>query len=148
MVSRMGVVAGVTGAIILGYCIYFDKKRRSDPEYRKKIKMRREKKNPPAKKCPWPDLRDPQEIQKFFMMRLQEGEELIASGQIDAGTDCLARALVVAGQPDPLMGVLQQTLPVDAYRMLTLKLPKFGQEVMGIAQNMPGAGGVVIEDVD
>lgn len=108
--------------------------------------MRREKKNPPGKKCPWPDLRDPQAIQKFFMMRLQEGEELIASGQVDAGTDCLARALVVCGQPDPLMGVLQQTLPIDAYKMLTLKLPKFGREVMGFAQNMPG--GVVIEDVD
>jgi len=146
MVSRISVVAGVTGAIILGYCIYFDKKRRSDPEYRNKIKMRREKKNPPTKRYAWPDLRDPQAIQKFFMERLQEGEELIASGQVDAGTDCLARALVVCGQPDPLMGVLQQTLPTDAYRMLTMKLPKFSREVLGHAQTMPG--GVVIEDLD
>jgi len=29
--------AGVCGALFLGYCVYFDRKRRSDPDYKKKV---------------------------------------------------------------------------------------------------------------
>lgn len=29
--------AGLAGSLFLGYCIYFDKKRRSDPDYKKKV---------------------------------------------------------------------------------------------------------------
>lgn len=32
---------GVAGTLFLGYCIYFDKKRRSDPEYKKKVRERK-----------------------------------------------------------------------------------------------------------
>lgn len=39
MLSRttLGVTAGVVGAFIM-YCIYFDRKRRSDPNFKKKLK--------------------------------------------------------------------------------------------------------------
>lgn len=36
----LGIAAGVAGTLFLSYCIYFDKKRRSDPEYKKKIRER------------------------------------------------------------------------------------------------------------
>ena len=29
--------AGLAGSLFLGYCIYFDKKRRRDPDYKKKV---------------------------------------------------------------------------------------------------------------
>ena len=29
--------AGMVGSLFLGYCVYFDKKRRSDPNYKKKV---------------------------------------------------------------------------------------------------------------
>lgn len=42
MVSKTTVIwcgVGVTaGAAILGYCIYFDKKRRNDPEFKRKLR--------------------------------------------------------------------------------------------------------------
>jgi len=41
--TAIGIAAGVAGTLFIGYCIYFDKKRRSDPEYKKKV---RERKNP------------------------------------------------------------------------------------------------------
>lgn len=28
---------GLAGSLFLGYCVYFDKKRRSDPDYKKKV---------------------------------------------------------------------------------------------------------------
>lgn len=35
--------AGICGSLFIGYCIYFDKKRRSDPDYKKKVIARRKK---------------------------------------------------------------------------------------------------------
>lgn len=36
--TTIGIAAGVAGTLFLGYCIYFDKKRRSDPDYKKKVR--------------------------------------------------------------------------------------------------------------
>lgn len=43
MISKgtLGICAGVAGALFLGYCIYFDQRRRSDPEFKKKLRERR-----------------------------------------------------------------------------------------------------------
>lgn len=35
------VVAGACGALLIAYCIYFDRKRRSDPQYKKKLRERK-----------------------------------------------------------------------------------------------------------
>lgn len=41
MISKtaMGIAVGIAG-IVVGYCFYFDQKRRSDPEFKKKLKER------------------------------------------------------------------------------------------------------------
>lgn len=39
--TTLTIAAGVAGTLFLGYCIYFDKKRRSDPDYKKKIRERK-----------------------------------------------------------------------------------------------------------
>lgn len=36
--TTLGIAAGIAGTLFLSYCIYFDKKRRSDPEYKKKVR--------------------------------------------------------------------------------------------------------------
>lgn len=36
----IGIAAGVLGSLFVGYCIYFDHKRRVDPEYKKKVRDR------------------------------------------------------------------------------------------------------------
>ena len=40
MSSRLmaGIVAGICGTFFLGYCIYFDRKRRSDPLFKQKLR--------------------------------------------------------------------------------------------------------------
>lgn len=40
MVSKaaIGIAAGICGTLFIGYCIYFDRKRRSDPNFKKKIR--------------------------------------------------------------------------------------------------------------
>lgn len=39
--SLIGVAAGVCGTLFLGYCIYFDRKRRSDPNFKKLLRERK-----------------------------------------------------------------------------------------------------------
>lgn len=38
--TTLGIAAGIAGTIFLSYCIYFDNKRRNDPEYKKKVRER------------------------------------------------------------------------------------------------------------
>lgn len=41
MSGRSSVIAaGVCGALLVGYCIYFDRKRRSDPNFKNKLRER------------------------------------------------------------------------------------------------------------
>ena len=34
---------GLVGSVFIGYCVYFDRKRRSDPDYKKKVLARERK---------------------------------------------------------------------------------------------------------
>lgn len=35
------VFAGVCGALFVAYCVYFDRKRRSDPQFKEKLRERK-----------------------------------------------------------------------------------------------------------
>jgi len=37
--AAMGIAVGIAG-IFVGYCFYFDQKRRSDPDFKKKLRER------------------------------------------------------------------------------------------------------------
>lgn len=39
--TTLGIAAGIAGTLFLSYCIYFDKKRRNDPEYKRKVRERK-----------------------------------------------------------------------------------------------------------
>jgi mitochondrial import receptor subunit TOM20 len=39
--TTLAMAAGVAGTLFLGYCIYFDKKRRSEPDFKKKLRERK-----------------------------------------------------------------------------------------------------------
>lgn len=36
--AAIGIAAGVCGTLLLGYCIYFDKQRHDDPEFKRKLR--------------------------------------------------------------------------------------------------------------
>jgi MAS20 protein import receptor len=42
MISKttLSIAAGICGTIFLGYCIYFDRRRRNDPDFKKKLRER------------------------------------------------------------------------------------------------------------
>merc|ERR1712241_1401892 len=116
--KTVGLVAGISAAAFLGYCIYFDRKRRSAPDFKAKL---RDKRRTAAKKGssgsssgpPLPDFSDQEAVQRFFLQEVQLGEQLLAQGDLEQGVEHLSLAVAVCGQPHSLLGVLQQTLPMN-----------------------------------
>uniref|UniRef100_A0A672GX59 Mitochondrial import receptor subunit TOM20 homolog n=1 Tax=Salarias fasciatus TaxID=181472 RepID=A0A672GX59_SALFA len=124
------IAAGVCGALFVGYCIYFDRKRRSDPDFKNRLRERRRKQKAAKERAGMtklPDLKDAEAVQKFFLEEIQLGEELLAQGDYEKGVDHLTNAIAVCGQPQQLLQVLQQTLPPPVFQMLLTKLPSISQ---------------------
>ncbi|KAK1170549.1 hypothetical protein AOXY_G7439 [Acipenser oxyrinchus oxyrinchus] len=127
------IAAGVCGALFIGYCIYFDRKRRNDPNFKNRLRERRRKQKLVKDKAGFsrlPDLKDAEAVQKFFLEEIQLGEELLAQGDYEKGVDHLTNAIAVCGQPQQLLQVLQQTLPPPVFQMLLTKLPTISQRIV------------------
>uniref|UniRef100_A0A8C1QF52 Translocase of outer mitochondrial membrane 20 n=1 Tax=Cyprinus carpio TaxID=7962 RepID=A0A8C1QF52_CYPCA len=130
------IAAGVCGAIFIGYCVYFDRKRRSDPNFKTRLRERRKKQRAAQNKSGlaevelYEDLKDAAAVQKFFLDEIQLGEELLAQGDYEKGVDHLTNAIAVCGQPQQLLQVLQQTLPAPVFQMLLTKLPTISQRIV------------------
>lgn len=126
------IAAGVCGALLVGYCIYFDHKRRSDPNFRSRLRQRRKQQKldqERAGQMKLPDLKDAEAVQKFFLEEIQLGEELLAQGEFEACVEHLSNAISVCGQPQQLLQVLQQTLPPPVFQMLLTRLPSVSQRI-------------------
>lgn len=127
------IAAGVCGALFVGYCIYFDRKRRNDPNFKNRLRERRRKQKAAKERAglaKLPDLKDAEAVQKFFLEEIQLGEELLAQGDYEKGVDHLTNAIAVCGQPQQLLQVLQQTLPPPVFQMLLTKLPSISQRIV------------------
>ena len=134
MVGRnSAIAAGVCGALFIGYCIYFDRKRRSDPNFKTRLRERRKKQKLAKERAglpKLPDLKDAEAIQKFFLGEIQLGEELLAQGEYEKCVGHLTNAIAVCGQPQQFLQVLQQTLPPLVFQMLLPKLPTVSQRTV------------------
>ncbi|KAK3867219.1 hypothetical protein Pcinc_027304 [Petrolisthes cinctipes] len=173
--GTLGVCAGLAGAVFLGYCIYFDQRRRSHPNFKKTLRDKRRRRGVGstgvgstgggAGNTVWPNLKDQEAVQKFFLAQVQCGEELLSQGDIEGGVDhlsravaCgeellsqgdieggvdhLSRAVAVCGQPQQLLQVLQQTLPPQVFTLLLHKLPLTGESIL------KAAGGTKVSEED
>uniref|UniRef100_A0A8D2JMN8 Mitochondrial import receptor subunit TOM20 homolog n=1 Tax=Sciurus vulgaris TaxID=55149 RepID=A0A8D2JMN8_SCIVU len=102
MVSPDSAIAtGMCRVLFMGYCIDFDRKRRSDPNFKNRLQERRKK-------------------QKL----------LLAQGEYEKGVDHLTNAIAVCGQPQQLLQVLQETLPPPVFQVLLTKLPTISQRIV------------------
>ncbi|XP_050295554.1 mitochondrial import receptor subunit TOM20 homolog [Anthonomus grandis grandis] len=131
----LGLCAGVSATLFIGYCIYFDKKRHTDPDFKKKLRERRRAQranNSSGKrtKTVFPDMKDHEAVQRFFLQEIQLGEELLAAGDLENGVDHLGNAVAVCGQPNDLLQVLQQTLQPEVFHLLVKRLPAVAPRIM------------------
>ncbi|XP_023160220.1 mitochondrial import receptor subunit TOM20 homolog B [Drosophila hydei] len=127
--TAIGIAAGLAGTLFIGYCIYFDNKRRSEPDYKKKVRDRRRRnRKAGSAKQGMPNLNDHEAIERYFLQEIQLGETLIARGDFESGVEHLANAIVVCGQPARLLQVLQSSLPAQVFAMLIIKMQEFGNK--------------------
>ncbi|XP_035232715.1 mitochondrial import receptor subunit TOM20 homolog [Stegodyphus dumicola] len=129
------VAAGVCGTLFIGYCIYFDRKRRSDPKFKQNLRDKRakallmkEQARRNASKIP--ELKDYESVQKFFIQEVQLGEELLGQGDIENGIEHLSTALAICGDPSHLIDVLEQQLPPQIFALLMQRLPAVSQKLV------------------
>merc|ERR1711902_178622 len=128
-----------------GYCIYFDRKRRSHPDFRRKLREKRKaaSRGGGSSSGPQlPDFSDQEAVQRFFLQEVQLGEELLATGDITNGVEHLSLAVAVCGQPHSLLSVLQQTLPPQIYQLGVPTSPVCLTEIIPpqlLLQNLDGA---------
>ncbi|XP_076237798.1 translocase of outer membrane 20 [Calliopsis andreniformis] len=132
MISKaaVGIAVGIAG-IFVGYCFYFDQKRRSDPDFKKKLRERRKAKRAAQKSnSQIPDLKTREGVQRFFLQEVQLGEAMLTSGDIEAGIEHIANAVAVCGEATHLLQILQQTLPPQVFHLLLQRLPTVGQKLV------------------
>ncbi|KAM8720110.1 hypothetical protein ACLKA7_006200 [Drosophila subpalustris] len=120
--SLMALTAGTAGAIILGYCLYFDQKRRSDPEYKRKIRERRQRDLATTENQAISDTIDQSALELSFYNEMKVGEQLISSGNIADGVTHFANAIMMCAQPLPLFQTFQESLPDFVFMPLLMKL--------------------------
>ena len=67
--KSLGLWAGLGTAAFLGYCIYFDKKRRSNPDFKRKLREKRKaaSKGGSSSGPALPDFGDQESVQRFFL---------------------------------------------------------------------------------
>jgi len=144
--AALGIAAGIFGTIFVGYCVYFDRQRRSDPDFKHKLRERRKAK----KACKtnksgtvFPDVSDHEAIQKFFLKEIELGEEYLGQGNIEEGVEHIGNAVAVCGQPSQLLQVLQQTLPPHVFGLLLKRIPTVSQKLL----ENPN-GGIIEDEVE
>lgn len=143
--------AGIAGLCFVGYCFYFDRKRRSDPNFKSNLRKKRlmakeQEQAARASKSAFPDFTDQQAVQRFFLQEVQMGESYLEQGDVEKGVEHLANAVVVCGQPTELLNVLQRTLPERVFELLIKKLPELGKNLM--TRRPQQGGGPVIKELD
>lgn len=127
---------GLGALMFLGYCVYFDRKRRSDPNYRRLVHERRHRqrlqtmRRHVADREPVAMALDPNDqaaLELYFLSEMKTGEELISQGRLDAGLTHLANAIALCAQPAKLLEILQATFPECIFRPLVAKLLEMRQ---------------------
>ncbi|ORZ21253.1 MAS20 protein import receptor-domain-containing protein [Absidia repens] len=156
------IAAGVAVTAGVGYLIYFDQKRRSDPSFRKQLKKERKKvakKEKVEKEEAEQSVKDlitqvmqlaaqetlpstPEEKEKYFMAQVAKGEALCSQGPT-AYQDAVVPfylALKVYPAPLELIMIYQKTIPEPVFQILvTIMAKEQNNRVNAFYEQFPGA---------
>ncbi|CBX93936.1 hypothetical protein LEMA_P036100.1 [Plenodomus lingam JN3] len=164
------IVAGTAATGFLAYAVYFDHKRRNDPEFRKQLKRESKRTQRAAKEEAehqgaeqkkaireaveraneegFPN--DPEEVEAYFMQEVAKGEGMVQKGTnrlfAQAGEDnveaalCFYRALKVYPNPRELINIYDKTVPKPVLDILA--------EMIAVDTSIPVGGSKTPSDSD
>lgn len=146
VMPRGALLTGAAATIaLLGYAVYFDYQRRTDPEFRKQIKKRSKKQKKDAEgkinaekqakideiirvltnelvKDP-PSNADPANVKTLFMTYVGEGEQLANTpGQELNAAVKFYKALAIYPKPGDLLNIYENTIPPHIFEDVKLML--------------------------
>lgn len=137
----IGITAATAATAFVAYAIYFDQKRRNDPQFRKTLRKQRKQAAKEAKRAAevnkgkaGQDIRTalaeskalgplpttPQEKHEFFMVEVQKGEDLGSAGPSNYATAAahFYRALQVYPDQIELAMIFQRSLPAPVFELI------------------------------
>lgn len=144
-VSRAVTITGVIAALsVSAYALYFDHKRRSNPEFRKQLKQRskqqkkdislakeQEQKAKLQKVTEFltkelvenPIPNDPSQREAIFASNVEQGERLAMTANNElAAAAKFYKALTVYPNPADLLGIYQRSIPEGIYEYIVLMI--------------------------
>jgi import receptor subunit TOM20 len=137
MINKYTLAAIGFGAGFVAYCIYFDRKRRNDPNFRLMLKEKRLKESKHDNDQIYPDLSDDIGVQNFFVSEMQLGQQLLAEGDIENGTEHIAFAVLVSPDKEELLSFLRAQLPDLVFQAILQKFPSCGEKLLKAAKLRP-----------
>ncbi|KAF9131804.1 hypothetical protein BGX30_012935 [Mortierella sp. GBA39] len=142
----VAATVGMLAVATVGYAVYFDSKRQSDPEFKRKLKKDRKRAEKlaktEAKRLTEESTQDIEEFlasvteedfpasmeerEQFCMAQLSAGEELFVKGpeNYSKAAICFYKALKVYPAPAELVMVFQKTIPPDVFTVVMGMLSK------------------------
>ncbi|SPP79001.1 mitochondrial import receptor subunit TOM20 homolog B-like [Drosophila guanche] len=144
-----------TGVSLLGLCIYYDRKRLSDPQYKRKLHERRLRRVVEQKDSQisvheqtvrqqhvqhrlqlelfiWMPavkcLAHPTVLKQLFHSELELGDQLMHKGHLSKGLTHLAKAIMLCRQPAIPLHNLQATMPKALLQPLIIRVSEFLEE--------------------
>lgn len=129
----------------LAYCAYFDRYRRNAPDYKDKVRARRERnrKAREASDIELPQEHDKESIEKFFVKQIEMGEECLQADDVDKAIKHFSYAVVFCPQPQSLLKYMRELLPSSSYSQLIDNLSVVNKRVSETYRRI-----VVDEDVE
>ncbi|XP_002137189.2 mitochondrial import receptor subunit TOM20 homolog [Drosophila pseudoobscura] len=127
---------GTAGALFIGYCFYFDRKRTRAPDYKKRVHERRMRQamsqlggGTGQAGAADDNEEDDQDLvmQMHFVEEVKKGERHIKEGSVDEGLTHLCNAIMLCTHPGALLEMLQANLPEVLFRPLMMRLHELNQ---------------------
>lgn len=124
MNSRVASVAALASlASFVGYCIYFDSKRRRDPEYRRNVHNRREYVRQLSRSQNDLYLSSiKSEVIKYFLQNVYWGEMHAKQNDWHRAVRCFANAIMICADPGILLIKLQKVIPKELYDQIMVRV--------------------------
>ncbi|XP_037688551.1 TOMM20-like protein 1 [Choloepus didactylus] len=130
LLGLLAALAACGAVVFLGYCVHFDRKRRGDPAFKRRLRDKRRRAEQKAEdRCA--QLWDPaknEKLQELFLQEVQMGELWLSRGQHRMGVEHLSNAFLLCGQPQELLKIFKHTLPPKVFEMLLHKIPLICQQ--------------------
>ncbi|XP_043067101.1 mitochondrial import receptor subunit TOM20 homolog B-like [Drosophila bipectinata] len=117
----VNLTLGMGVALFIGYCIYFDRKRLSAPDYKKRVHERR-RRNRMKNATVVPCANNKEALEEYFFAQMNAGVALIRQNQVEEGLTHFTNGIILCAHPIKVVRSLRRSISRHVYKLLVRKL--------------------------